>query len=124
MKGKERKRIEETGRLLNIAKRLKNEDMLFLYNNLSSHSRNLMSELVFNVLYNTNALKLPPKSMKRIRKVLSPYRKEFEVIALKETPEPKKNKIMRKQIGRGIITTLVATLAPAIVSLIANSVKK
>ena len=97
--------------------------MLFLYNNLNAHSRTLISELVYNVLYNTKVLNLSEKSVKKLRKVIYPHKTEFEAIALKKKPELKKNKIMKKQIGGGVFTSLALSLAPVILGLLANKVK-
>ena len=97
--------------------------MLFLYNNLSAHSRTLISELVYNLLYNTSILNLSEKTVKKLKKVIYPHKKEFEAIALKKTSEFKKNKIMKKQIGGGVFTSLALSLAPVILSLLANKVK-
>ena len=123
MKRSSYRKIKETSRLLEISKKLKTEDMLFLYNNLNAHSRTLISELVYNVLYNTKVLNLSEKTVKKLRKVIYPHKTEFEAIALKTKPELKKNKIMKKQIGGGVFTSLALSLAPVILGLLANKVK-
>ena len=92
MKRSSYRKIKETSRLLEISKKLKTEDMLFLYNNLNAHSRTLISELVYNVLYNTKVLNLSEKSVKKLRKVIYPHKTEFEAIALKKNPELKKTR--------------------------------
>lgn len=118
---KSSRKILETSKLLSICRKLKAPDLLFLYENMRGETRNLFSELVYNVLHNTNSLKLSHAHARKIRKMLLPHKKEFEFLAKSSGSDARKTKIMKKQIGGGVITALVSTLAPIIISLIAGS---
>ena len=109
---------------MSISKNLNTSDMTFLYDNLTHKSKRSLSELVYNILYNTDCLHLSKRQLHRIKQILLPHRTDFEYIAKQNGSDHKKRKIMKKQIGSGVFTALVSALAPIIISLIANSVTK
>ena len=49
-----------------------------------------------------------------VRKLISPYRKEYENLAISSVSEHKKRKIIRKQIVNGIMRKLISIVAPAV----------
>ena len=124
MKKKISKKIQDVSKLMSISKNLNTSDMTFLYDNLTHKSKRSLSELVYNILYNTDCLHLSKRQLHRIKQILLPHRTDFEYIAKQNGSDHKKRKIMKKQIGSGVFTALVSALAPIIISLIANSVTK
>lgn len=117
------KKIKNIYRLLKIVRNLKSSDMLFLYENLNQPAKTLLCELIYNVMYNTSCLKLSERQVKHIKKMLSPHKKDFEYIAKRSGTVCKKRRIMKKQIGTGVVTGLLAVLAPIIINLIADKLK-
>ena len=121
---KSKKRVHEASKLLSISRKLRGADLIFLYENLKEETRNLLSEIIFNVLHNTSSLNLSSSHAKRLRKIILPHKKEFEFLAKRNGSNLKKMRILKKQIGGGAISLLVSTLAPIIISLLASSGKK
>ena len=117
-------RIYEASKLLNISRKLKGDDLLFLYENMKDSTRNLFSEIVYNVINNTGSLKLSSVHTRKLKKIMLPHKKEFEFLAGSTGSDNKKMIIIKKQIGGGVFTALVTTLAPIILSLLASSRKK
>ena len=124
MRGKISKKMKDVSKLMSISKNLNSSDMSFLYDNLTHKSKHSLSELVYNILYNTDCLHLSKAQLLKIKRILLPHRKDFEYIAKQNGSVPKKKEIMKKQIGSGVFTALVSALAPILISLIANSVSK
>ena len=120
---KSKKRIHEASKLLSISRKLKGDDLLFLYENMKDDTRNLFSEIVYNVINNTKSLNLSSKHTKKLRKIMLPHKKEFEFLASSTGSNIRKMTIIKKQIGGGVITALVSTLAPIIISLLAGARK-
>ena len=119
-----KKKLRHTCELLQLIKKLKNvNDVLFLYNNLEKPTKALFFELIFNLLYNKNALCLSSSQTSRLRKIISPHKNEMEYIAKKSGSDVKKKKIMKKQIGNGLIGGIISVLAPVLASIVARQLK-
>ena len=109
---------------LKILNRSKSDDLVFLFEVINDKSKGMICELVYNVLYNIKALKMSDKKIKRIRKLLQPYKKDFETLANCRISTQKKKKIFRRQVGNGVFSALISALIPAFVSLVANKIRK
>ena len=116
-------KIKKVSRLLKIVKKIKTDDMLFLFNCLNQQAKDLLSELIYNVLHNTSCFQLSDKEKKKVRRIVQPHKKEVEYIAKKGGVQSKRNRMLRKQIGNGLITGLISVLAPIVAGLIANKIK-
>lgn len=120
---KKSKKIEETSNLLQITKKLRKHQLLFLYENLSSNAKNLLCELMFNILYNKNCLCLSKYQTCKLKRILKPHQKDMEYIARRSNSEKKKEKIIKKQIGSGVLTSAISFLAPILANIVASNLK-
>ena len=93
---KKSKKIKETSNLLQITKKLGKHQLLFLYENLSSSAKNLLCELMFNILYNKNCLCLSKYQTCKLKRILKPHQKDMEYIARRSNSENKKEKNNQK----------------------------
>ena len=103
--------------LLTIIKRVRGDDINFLYGNLNEYSKRLLGECVCNLMYNTNNLKLTSNQLCRLRRKMSPYKKEFEYIAKQSGCDKRRGKAV-KQIGGGLFASLAGILIPTIITLL------
>lgn len=101
---------------LNIIKKLKKEDLLLLFDLMNDHSKNILCESVYNLLYNLKSLKIQDDKKRKIRRILLPHKNDFVNIANHKINHTKKNKLLKKQIGSGVFTSLMAVLVPTLIS--------
>ncbi len=120
MKGVNRsRRLRDLKSLLSIIKCIQNDDLTFLFRNMNKYSRDLFSETISNLLYNTGNLKLSKSKLLRLKKKVSPHKNELEYIAKLQGSEVKKMKAIN-QIGGGLITAIAGILIPTIISLLSK----
>ena len=106
------KKLKQASNLLQITKKLQKPHLLFLYENLSYEMKNLFCELIYNLLYNKNCLCLNNSQTNKLRRILKPHEKDMEYIAKSSNSANKKSKIMKKQIGNGVLGSVFSLLAP------------
>lgn len=114
-----KKKMIDIMNLLSIIKKLKGDDIIFLYSNLNQYSKDILGECVDNLLHNTNNLKLTQHQLNRVRKKIFPFRKYLEYIAKNGKSQTMRCKAV-KQVGGGVFTSLASLLLPTIISLISK----
>lgn len=103
--------------ILKILNKLKNkEEMEFFINNLNEKNREYICEIIFNLLYNVNNLNLSKHKISKIKKIIKPIRKDFMSLAEKNVCSNIKHRIIKKQNGKGIFSTLFGILIPSLIS--------
>lgn len=117
MKISKRKKIEENIKFLQMLKNLKKENMKILFNFLNDSSIELVSEMCYNVLFNTNLFK-ERKHLNKLKRHLKHYKQPISILAKKSTSCKRKRKILCNQKGEGLITGLISSVLPLLISLI------
>ena len=102
--------------IIKILRKLKKEEMEYFISNLNEKNRELICEIIFNLMYNMNSLKLSKQKLSKVRKLILPFKKDFQTLAEKNVCSNIKNRIMKKQNGKGIITGLLGVILPSIIS--------
>ena len=102
--------------ILKNLKKLNKEEMEFFINNLNEKNREYICEIIFNLLYNVNNLNLSKHKISKIKKIIKPIRKDFMSLAEKNVCSNIKHRIIKKQNGKGIFSTLFGILIPSLIS--------
>ena len=106
--------------LCRALKKLDKQDLNFLIPNLSDKCIEKISELYFNI--QNGAGMIPNGSRKRrLKKCMLADKKNCMYISTKNKSIPMKRTILKRQVGSGIFTTILAIAIPLITSLIAKN---
>ena len=106
--------IKEIIRVLKYLKSLKGKHSSFIKHTYSSDIKSI-SQCCYNLLLGN--IPLTPKEKKYIRNLLSPNIEEIKLLARKNTSIQKKRKVLStNQAGSGIVSLLVTTLLPILIS--------
>ena len=106
--------IKEIIRVLKYLKSLKGKHSSFIKHTNSSDIKSI-SQCCYNLLVGN--IPLTPKEKKFIRNLLSPNIEEIKILARKNTSiKKKRNVLSTNQVGSGIISLLVTTLLPILIS--------
>ena len=102
-------------RILKSIKQLKADQHLDLLKNCPDQCIHTICEACYNILH--ESLKLPKDKKCRLKKTLKPIRTDVRKLANPKLSLEVKRKILSKpQVGRGILTILVVTVLPALIS--------
>jgi len=102
--------------IIKILRKLKKEEMEYFISNLNEKNRELICEIIFNLMYNVNTLKLTKHKLSKVRKIILPVKKDFLKLAEKNVCGNIKNRIIKKQNGNGIISAIFGIVLPSIIS--------
>ena len=100
-----------------MLKNLKKNNLKHFLEYLNDSSIELISELCYNVLFNTNLFK-KKKDLNKLKKHLGKFKKPLLTLARKSNSIKTKKKLLVNQKGEGLITGLISTILPLITSLI------
>lgn len=117
-------KLENVQKLIKLFKKTRYSDLTFVFNSLNDNTKDLLSEVIFNIIYNAEGLHITPRSRAKLQRLISPHKKDFLYISRRASSKHKKrNQIMGNQVGSGLLTLVLGIVAPAIVSLISSAVK-
>ena len=102
--------------IIKILKKLKKEEMEYFINNLNEKNRELICEIIFNLMYNVNSLKLSKHKLTKLKKIIYPVKKDFTKLAERNVCGNIKNRIIKKQNGNGILSAIFGIVLPSIIS--------
>ena len=102
--------------IIKILRKLKKEEMEYFISNLNEKNRELICEIIFNLMYNVNTLKLTKHKLSKVRKIILPVKKDFSKLAEKNVCGNIKNRIIKKQNGNRIISAIFGIVLPSIIS--------
>lgn len=103
-----------------ICRKLSPNELTFLIEHCDQYTSHLIIELLYNCIYNEDIFKVLAKRKKfeGIRAELNNNKKDILKILKVGDPIDKRVKLMKKQVGSGLITALVSALATIIPALI------
>ena len=110
------KNFKSISLIIKILKKLKKEEMEYFINNLNEKNRELICEIIFNLMYNVNSLKLSKHKLTKLKKYIYPVKKDFTKLAERNVCGNIKNRIIKKQNGNGILSAIFGIVLPSIIS--------
>ena len=69
------KNFKSISLIIKILKKLKKEEMEYFINNLNEKNRELICEIIFNLMYNVNSLKLSKHKLTKLEKIFIQLKK-------------------------------------------------
>ena len=103
-----------------ICRKLSPEELAFFVQHCDNHSAHLLSELLYNCIFNEDIYKLISKRKRfgDIKEQLSENKKDILKILKLDAPIDKRVKLMRKQVGSGLFSALIGILVSVVPSLL------
>ena len=102
--------------IIRILRKLKKQEMKFFIDNLNEKNREHICEIIFNLMYNLDSFHMSKHKISKIKKLITPMKKDFISLAEKNVCDNTKKRIIKKQNGNGILTTLFGILVPSLIS--------
>ena len=102
--------------IIEILRKLKKQEMKFFIDNLNEKNREHICEIIFNLMYNLDSFHMSKHKISKIKKLITPMKKDFISLAEKNVCDNTKKRIIKKQNGNGILTTLFGILVPSLIS--------
>ena len=102
--------------IIKILRKLKKQEMKFFIDNLNEKNREHICEIIFNLMYNLDSFHMSKHKISKIKKLITPMKKDFISLAEKNVCDNTKKRIIKKQNGNGILTTLFGILVPSLIS--------
>lgn len=110
--------IKETIKVLKYLKSLKGKHSSF-FKHTNSRDIDTICKCCHNLLLGN--IPLTPKEKKYLKKIIEPGFEKIKILARKNTSIHKKRKVLStNQVGSGIVSLLVTTLLPILISSIAK----
>ena len=103
-------------KFLRLLRKLKQSDVELILHFLNDHGLNTLGELTKNLLY--CRCNISPREKKKLKKKLTPQKKEFRKIAKKRTSQELRRRLLINQNGSGLLSLLLSIGIPLLSSLL------
>ena len=113
---------KKTSLLVQNLNSLSKKQLKFIISLLDEQTIEFFREIFLNLNFNT--LSINNENSKKLFTLMRKNRKICEAIADPNTSINKRKIYLKKQVGNGLITLALTTLAPIVANLIANAVSK